>query len=57
MGMRSNTKKRMRTFFPPHYNPVHVTSTICRGTWLGFKSLWLGFRTRASGQGVGLSFR
>jgi len=26
-------------------------------TWLGFKSLWLGFRIRAYGQGAGSTFR
>jgi len=35
----------------------HVTSTIRRENWLGFKSLWLGFRIRAYGQGLGSSFR
>jgi len=30
-----------------------VTSTICRDNWLGFKSLWLGFRISAYGQGLG----
>ena len=35
----------------------HVTSTICRENWLGFKSLWLGFSIRAYGQGLGSSFR
>jgi len=28
-----------------------VTSTIRRDNWLGFKSLWLGFRISAYGQG------
>jgi len=34
----------------------HVTSTIRRDNWLGFKSLWLGFRIRAFAQGLGSSF-
>jgi len=34
-----------------------VTSTIRRDSWLGFKSLWLGFRIGAYGQGLGSSFR
>jgi len=42
----------MGTSFPRHHNPGHVTSTICRDNWLGYKSLWLGFRIRAYGQGV-----
>jgi len=32
-------------------------STICRDNWLGFKSLWLGLRIRACGQGVGSIFK
>jgi len=35
----------------------HVTSTICRDNWLGFKSLWLGLRIRAYVQGVGSIFK
>jgi len=34
-----------------------VTSTIRRDNWLGFKSLWLGFRISAYGQGLWSSFR
>jgi len=34
-----------------------VTSTIRRENWLGFKSLWLGYRVSAYGQGLGSSFR
>jgi len=30
-----------------------VTSTICRDNWLGFKSLWLGYRISAYGQVLG----
>jgi len=37
-----------------HLNTIHwsghVTSTICRDNWLGFKSLWLGYRISAYGQ-------
>jgi len=47
----------MGTSFPPHYNPGHVTSTICRDNWLGFKSLWLRLMIRAYGQGVRLTFK
>jgi len=47
----------MGTSFPPYYDPGHVTNTICRDNWLGFKSLWLRFRIRAYGQGVGSSFK
>jgi len=43
--------------FPPHYNPGYGTSTIRGESWLGFKSLWLGFRIRAYGQGDGSSSR
>jgi len=50
-------KKFMGTSFPPHYNPGHVTNTICRGNWLGFKSLWLRFMIRAYGQGVRSTFK
>jgi len=35
----------------------HMTSMIRRDNWLGFKSLWLGFRIRVYGQGLGSSFR
>ena len=47
----------MGTSFPHVQIPLqpgHVTSTICRDNWLGLKSLWLGFRIRAYGQGVRL---
>jgi len=50
----------MATSFPHVPTPIHaghVTSTICRNNWLGFKSLWLGFRIRADGQGVGSIFK
>jgi len=50
----------MATSFPHVPNPLHpghVTSTICRDYWLGFKSLWLRFRIRAYGQGVGSIFK
>ena len=33
---------------------THVTNTIRRDNWLGFKSLWLGLRIRAYGQVLGL---
>ena len=56
-GNLSHTKKFMGTSFPPHCNPGHVTSTICRDNWLGFKSLWLGFRIRDCAQGVGSTFK
>ena len=40
-----------------HLNAIdwsgHVTSTICRDNWLGFKSLWLGYRISAYGQVLG----
>ena len=35
----------------------HVTSQICKDNWLEFKSLWLGFKTKAYGQGVGSTFK
>jgi len=41
----------------PHYNPGHVTSTICRENWFGFKGLWLGFRISTYVQGVGSTFK
>jgi len=47
----------MGTSFPPHYNAGHVTSTICRDSWLGFKSLWLSFMIRAYDQGVRSTFK
>jgi len=46
------TKKMYGNIVPTPLHPGHVTSTICRDSWLGFKSLWLGFRIRAYGQGV-----
>jgi len=43
-----------------HLNTIgwsgHVTSTLHRGNWLGFKSLWLGFGIRAYGQALGSTF-
>ena len=56
MGTLSHTKNWMAMSFPHvpvPLHPGHVASTICRDNWLGFKSLWLGFRIRAYGQGVG----
>jgi len=47
----------MGTSFPPHYNPGHMTSIICRDSWLGFKSLWLRFMIRAYDQGVRSTFK
>jgi len=44
----------MGTSFPPHYNPGHVKSTICRDNWLSF---WLRFRIRAYDQGVESTFK
>ena len=34
----------------------HVTIAMRSDNWLGFKSLWLGLRIRAYGQGLGSSF-
>jgi len=34
-----------------------MTSTIRKDNWMGFKSLWLGFRIRAYSQGLGSGFR
>jgi len=48
-----NVWERCSHTFPPHYNPGHVTSTIRRDNWLGFKGLWLVLRIRAYGQGMG----
>jgi len=42
---------------PTPLHPGHLTSTMCRDNWLGFKSLWLGLRIRADGQGVGSIFK
>jgi len=48
--------KRVLGLFCLHLNTIrrsgHVTSTIRRDNLLGFKSLWLGFRIRAYGQGL-----
>jgi len=61
MGTLSHTKKNLWEHrshtFPSHYHPGHVTSPICKDNWLEFKNLWLGFKTRAYGQGVGSSFK
>jgi len=61
MVMLSHTKKylwehRSHTC-PPHYHPGHVTSPICKDNWWEFKSLWLGFKIRVYGQGVGSMFK
>jgi len=46
----------MLGLFCLHLNTIgrsgHVTSTIRRENFLGFKSLWLGFRIRAYSQGL-----
>ena len=42
---------------PTSLHPGHVTSPICKDNWLEFKSLWLGFKTRTYGQGVGSTFK
>jgi len=48
--------KRVLGLFCLHLNTIgwsgHVTSTIHRDNWLEFKSLWLGFRIMAYGQGL-----
>ena len=48
--------KRVLGLFCLHLNTIgwsgHVTSTIHRDNWLAFKSLWLGFRIMAYGQGL-----
>jgi len=57
MGTLSHTKKTYGNVVPTPLHSGLVTSTICRVNWLGFKSLWLGFRIRAYGQGVGSIFK
>jgi len=57
MGTLSHTKKMYGNVVPTPLHPGHVTCTICRDNWLGFKSLWLGFRIRAYNQGVGSIFK
>jgi len=55
METPSHTKKCMATSFPHVTTPLppgHVTSTIYRDNWLGFKSLWVEVRIRVYGQGV-----
>jgi len=53
MGTLSHTKKMYGNVVPTPLHPGHVTSAICRDNWFVFRSLWLGFRIRAYGQGVG----
>ena len=57
MGTLSHTNKMYGKVIPTPLHPAHVTSTKCRDNWLGFKSLWLRFRIRAYGQGVGSIFK
>jgi len=57
MGTLSHTKKMYGKVVPTPLHPGHVTSTIRRDNWLGYKSLWLRFRIRAYGQDVGSIFK
>ena len=51
----------MLGLFCLHLNTIdrsgHVTRTMRRDNWLGFKCLYLGFRISAYGRGLGSSFR
>ena len=55
-------QKMYGNIVPTRFHPTTTWScdkqpTICRDNWLGFKSLWLGFRIGVYVQDVGSNFK